>query len=132
MNTAADQELQRRRTHPQVLAAPFLEIDLTTELDQLLHEPAWQMGQNAKTLAKYRDLRVVLTVLKAERHLPGDHTTCRLSIQTLKGHLQMKVRGRTLDLPTGKLVTLDKGVVYEILALEDSAFLMTLAWTDVH
>ena len=58
----------------------FLEFDLTVEVDQLHREPTWDTGQNARTLMKYDDFLVVLTVLKANAHIPEHQTTGRISV----------------------------------------------------
>ena len=54
---------QHRRRHTPPMAAAFLEFDLARELEQLHSEPECNSGQNAKTLVKYDNLRVVLTAL---------------------------------------------------------------------
>ena len=74
----ADASNEGRRPHPQPMAAPYLEFDITKELEQLHREPRWNSGQNAKTLVKYEDLRIVLTVLKAQSRIPGHQTEGRI------------------------------------------------------
>jgi quercetin dioxygenase-like cupin family protein len=116
------------RPHAQTLAAPYLEFDIARELDQLHREAAWKSGQNAKTLVKYDDLRIVLTALKAQSRIPDHSTEGRICIQTISGHIQVRALGRTFDLRTGTLLALDKGVVHSVEGVADSAFLLTLAW----
>ncbi|MBN1209367.1 MAG: hypothetical protein JXB05_31235 [Myxococcaceae bacterium] len=85
-------------------------------------------GHNAKTLVKYPDLRVVLIVMKQGASL-GEHTTRgRLSIQTLEGHVLLKLGERGVDLPTGCLMGLGPGVPHDVEAVEQSAILLTIAW----
>jgi quercetin dioxygenase-like cupin family protein len=110
------------------MAAAYLEFDLGRELEQLHREPGWSSGQNAKTLVKYEDFRVVLTALKAQARLPGHQTKGRISIQTVAGHIQVRAQGRTFDLPVGRLLALDQGLPHDVEALEESAFLLTIAW----
>ena len=98
------------------------------ELEQLHGEPEWNSGQNAKTLVKYEDFRVVLTALKARARLPGHQTRARISIQTVAGHILVRAEGRTFDLPTGTLLALDRDLPHDVEALEESAFLITIAW----
>lgn len=117
-----------RRPHPQPMAAPYLEFDVTRELDQLHREPGWQSGQNARTLVKFDDLRIVLTALRASSTIPAHQTDGRLSIHTVAGHIKVRAQGRTFDLPAGGLLALDQGVSHDVEALEDSAFLLTIAW----
>ena len=126
--TANEDQGAKRRPHPGPMSAPYLEFDLTREIDDLQREAAWAGGRNARTLAKYEDLRVVLTVLKAGVGIPGHHTEGRISIQSLRGRIQVRAEGRTFSLSAGMLLTLDRGVPHDVEAVEDSAFLLTIAW----
>jgi quercetin dioxygenase-like cupin family protein len=128
MSDAAHDDTQHRRPHTPPMAAPFLEFDLTRELEALHGEPEWNSGQNAKTLVKHDDFRIVLTALKARARLPRHQTEGRISIQTVAGHILVRAEGRTFDLPTGTLVALDRGLPHDVEALEESAFLLTIAW----
>jgi quercetin dioxygenase-like cupin family protein len=110
------------------MAGPYLEFDLARELKALHSEPAWSNGQNAKTLVKYDDFRVVLTALKARARLPDHHTEGRISIHTIAGHILVRADGRTFDLPMGSLLALDQGLAHDVEALEESAFLLSIAW----
>jgi quercetin dioxygenase-like cupin family protein len=97
-------------------------------LEQLHGEPEWGRGQNAKTLVKYDDFRVVLIALKARARLPGHQNKGRISIQTVAGHILVRAQGRTFDLPRGTLLALDENLPHDVEALEESAFLLTIAW----
>jgi quercetin dioxygenase-like cupin family protein len=124
----AIRDISHRRPHPQPLAAPYLEFDLDRELAALCAEPEWLSGQNAKTLVKYNDLRVVLTALRQNARLPRHQTDGHLSIHVVRGHVQMQALGRTFDLAEGRLIALDRGTMHEIVALTEAALLMTIAW----
>ncbi|HVZ22713.1 MAG TPA: AraC family ligand binding domain-containing protein [Vicinamibacterales bacterium] len=117
-----------RRPHPQAMAAAYLEFDLAREIEELHREPDWATGHNAKTLVKYDDLRIVLTALRAHTRMPDHQTDGRIAIQAVQGQIQVRAEGRTFDLPAGRLLTLDRGVVHAVEALADSAFLLTIAW----
>jgi quercetin dioxygenase-like cupin family protein len=117
-----------RRPHAPPMASPFLEFDLEAEVRQLRDEPTWKGGQNARTLMKYDDFRVVLTTLQATKRIPEHRTEGRISIHLLSGHVRLNASGRTFDLRPGSLVALDQGISHDIEALEDSAFLLTIAW----
>jgi quercetin dioxygenase-like cupin family protein len=110
------------------MASPFLEFDLTRELEQLHCEPEWMTGQNAKTLVKYEDFRIVLIALKSHTCIPEHQTEGRISVHTVRGHVRMRALGRTFDLPVGSLLTLDQGLLHDVEAFEDSAVLLTIAW----
>ena len=128
MADPTEQESDHRRPHTSPMASPFLEFDLTVEVDRLHRETTWNTGQNARTLMKYDDFRVVLTVLKANAHIPEHQTTGRISVHVLSGHIRLTASGRTFDLRSGSLLALDQGVPHDIEALEASAFLLTIAW----
>ena len=117
-----------RRPHTPPMAAPFLEFDLGKELEQLRGEPEWSHGQNAKTIVKYEDFRIVLIALKTGAKLPDHRTKGRISIHTLTGRLLVRAEGRTFDLPTGALMALDHNLPHDVEALEESACLLTIAW----
>jgi len=87
----------------------------------------WTTGQNARTLVKYDDFRVVVVALPAEARMPAHKTDGRISIHLLSGHIRLSASGRTFDLRPGSLLALDQGVPHGIDALEESAFLLTIA-----
>lgn len=110
------------------MAAPYLEFDLRKELERLHGEPEWTKGQHAKTLVKFDDLRIVLMALRAGARVPEHRSRGRISIQTVVGHIVVRAEGRTFDLGIGALLALDQGLPHDVEALEDSAFLLTIAW----
>ena len=128
MSDAVPHESGHRRPHAPSLAGPFLEFDLAAEVDRLHREPTWTTGQNARTLAKYDDFRVVLTVLKAKARMPEHKTDGRISVQVLSGHIRLNALGRTFDLRSGSLLALDQQAPHDLEALQDSAVLLTIAW----
>jgi quercetin dioxygenase-like cupin family protein len=119
------------RPHVQPLSGEFAELDLAAELAALHREPGWTSnGHNAKTLVKYPSLRVVLITLRERGRIPGHETDGRITIQTVSGHLRVHAAERVFDLPTGRLLALDRTVRHELEALADSAFVLTIAWPD--
>ena len=119
---------RHHRTHTPALSAPYMEFDLLAEFHRLKSESAWSKGQNARTLIKYDDLRVVLMALPAKAQIPEHQTDGRLSIQVLSGHIQIRAAGRTFNLHSGGLLTFDHGIRHDVMALEESALLLTIAW----
>jgi quercetin dioxygenase-like cupin family protein len=121
-------EATRRRPHTSSMASPFLEFDLTSEVDRLHRESTWNTGQNARTLIKYDDLRVVLMALKAGARIPEHKANGRISVQVLSGHVRLNALGRAFDLLPGSLLALDERAPHDLEALEESAILLTIAW----
>jgi len=126
---AAAENPQTGREHEVgTLAAPLLTLDLNREIEQLRSEGRWQSGHTAKTLAKYPDLRVVLIVMKAGGRLERHQTEGRISVQTLDGKIRFNTAERSVDLPAGQMLTLERSIPHDVESAIDSAFLLTIAW----
>jgi quercetin dioxygenase-like cupin family protein len=112
------------------LAEPLLQIDLDRELQQLRREDSWQRetGRSSKTLAKYRDFRIVLILMKSGTRMRQHKAEGRVSIQQLKGHVCIHLADRKVTLSAGHLLVLDCGVLHDVEALEESALLLTISW----
>jgi len=124
----ADVDFERRRPHAGPLAEQFLEFDLNAEIARLRGETIWSTGRNARTLVKYQDFRVVLSTLRAGLRVTEHQTDGRVSIQVVSGRLRLNAAGRTFDLRPGGLLSLDQRQTHDLEALEDCAFLLTMAW----
>src|SRR5437879_3115364 len=83
MSDTPSQEFTHRLLHTRPMVSPFLEFDLTAEVDRLYRETIWKTGQNVRTLMNYDDFRVVLTVLKAKADIPKHKTSGRISVRAL-------------------------------------------------
>ena len=121
-------EVTRRRPHTSSMSSPFLEFDLTSEVDRLHGESTWNTGQNARTLIKYDDLRVVLIALKGGARIPEHKTNGRISVQVLSGHVRLNASGRAFNLLPGSVLSLEECAPHDLEALEESALLLTMAW----
>jgi quercetin dioxygenase-like cupin family protein len=117
-----------RRPHTPAMDNPLMEFDLPAEIHRLHAETTWNTGQNARTLIKYDDFRVVLIALAADARMKEHKTDGHLSIQLLSGHIRLRASERTFNLRTGGLLALDHGVSHDVHALEESALLLTIAW----
>ena len=127
MSDAPEHEAHRR-PHTSPMADPFMEFDLPAEIHRLKAEATWSTGQNARTLVKYDDFRVVLIALGAEARMPEHKAEGRITIHVLSGHIRVKASGRTFSLRSGGVLAVDRGVAHDVHALEESALLLTIAW----
>ena len=119
---------------PQRMASTVLAFDLAQEAAQLLREEVgWQHGdRNAKTLVKEPDLRLVLIALRAGGRMAEHRAAGRISVQTLMGHVRLHTAATNVDLPAGRLASLDPYVPHDVEALEESVFLLTISWHGEH
>ena len=109
---------------------PSLTFDLAQQIASLRQEHYWQSGRNSKTIVKHPDFRMVLTAMKANTTIHEHHSAGRISVQTVEGHIQMHAGGKEFDLPAGHLLVLDRAIPHDVVAVEDSAFLLTVAWPE--
>lgn len=117
------------RVHLDHLQDPLGHFDLPALERELRRDVALASeGQSAVTLVKYPDLRVVLIALREGGRLVEARTEARISLQTLRGHLELHLPEGALDIPAGHLVTLEGGTEFTIQALTESALLLTLSW----
>lgn len=114
-----------------VLAAEALAFDLSAEIGRLKNEETWHReSHNGNTLVKEPDFRIVLIVMKRGAKL-GEHTTSgRLSIQVLSGELLVHLADQMVDLHAGSLLALDRHVIHDVEAREETSFLLTLTWPE--
>ncbi len=115
---------------PEPTCGPDLEFDLAAEIEKLRREPAYEVGRNAKTMVKHPNFRIVLTVLRADARVASHRAAGRVSVQCVSGHIRMHLPGKSLDLPAGSLVALDRERPHDVEAVTDSAFLVTIAWPE--
>lgn len=111
------------------LTAPLMDFNLSKEIEQLHQEESWlRTGRNSKTLVKQPDFRIVLVALKTGKKLEEHEADARISVQTLSGHVTLQLTDQAVDLPAGQLLALDRGLRHDVVALKESAFLLTISW----
>lgn len=106
------------------------ELDIDKELDALHRSPKWQSGLARKILIRYPDFLIILRAMKANMQIPEHYSSGRISVQTVQGHIRMHAGGRLFDLPEGKALVLDREVIHDVEAVEDSAFLLTVVFPE--
>jgi hypothetical protein len=71
------------RPHTPPMADPFMEFDLQAEIHLLQAETTWNTGQNARTLIKYDDLRLVLIALAAKTRMPEHKAEGKIAVTSM-------------------------------------------------
>ena len=116
---------------PRPLADPVLVFDLAGETARLREEGPWlQHGRNAVTLVKHPDFRIVFMLMKPGTRLQEHHASARISVHTLSGRVRLHLEQRIVDLPAGHLLALERELVHDVEAVEESAVLLTIAWPE--
>lgn len=114
------------------LATSISQFDLHEEIRLLRNEESLrrETGRSSKTLVKQQDFRIVLVLMKADTRLSEHRANARISIHAILGCIRVHMRnnGKMVELPAGGLLALDSSIPYDIEALEESAFLLTISW----
>jgi len=114
------------------LAQPLLQFDLAAEIEHLRGEESWQRGsgRSSRTLVKHPDFRIVLVAMKRNTEMKEHRAEGRISIQTIIGHVRLKLPRQAVELPAGHFLALDRGITHDVEAVEESAFLLTICWPE--
>ncbi len=107
------------------------EFTLDQEAEDLVRSPQWQTGIARKVLVQYPDFQITLRRMKAGACIPYHHNPGRICVQTVTGHIRMRAGGKIFDLPKDAILVLDRAVTHDVEALEESAFLLTVALSDI-
>jgi quercetin dioxygenase-like cupin family protein len=100
--------------------------------DETLREfaAASDTGRAAKTLIKQGSLRVTLVALKAGAALQPHQVAGPVSIQIIRGCLEVTTDKGAVAVPAGSLVTFEAGVAHAVRAHEDAGILITFAMDE--
>lgn len=115
------------------LADDVIRRNISDELNRLKLAPSWrrESGRSAETLVKYDEFRIVLVRMKPGSYMSHHKAEGPISIHGLQGRVRVHLpEDRTEDLKPGELLTLDRCLEHDVEALEESAFLLTIAWPE--
>ena len=115
------------------LANPVIQSNIGQEIEKLKNASAWQqgVGRSSETLVKYAGLRIVLVVMKAQSRMNQHHADGPISLQAIEGKLRLHLpEERKLEVEPGGILALEAGLKHDVEALVESAFLLTIAWTQ--
>lgn len=105
-------------------------FDLSREMADSDAKKPWQAGHYARTLFKKSDFRVVLISMETGARLKEHHADGAISVQVLKGSIRFTTQGELHDLKQSNVLMLGASIKHEVEALEESSFLLTIAWPD--
>lgn len=116
------------------LADQVIRHNVRSEVEQLKKAPSWhrESGRSSETLVKYEAFRIVLVRMKPGSYMSHHRAEGPISIQVLQGKVRVHLpEDRTEDLEHGDLLTLERCLEHDVEALEESAFLLTIAWPEI-
>lgn len=86
-------------------------------------------GRRSETLVKTPTLRVVLVTMRTGTELHEHTAPGVITMQGVQGRFTVTGEGEARELAMGSLLALDAHARHAVLAIEDGAFLLTIAWS---
>jgi quercetin dioxygenase-like cupin family protein len=122
--------LERTRVEPEdQLDAGTLHAFALADYAAALREeaPYAANGRNGVTLVKSGGLRVLLEVLRRGAEVPEHRAPGPITIQVLEGEVRLCAGDEVFRIRDGEALALPTGRPHSVEAVQDSAFLLTLA-----
>ena len=108
---------------------PASHFDLVQEIDELRRGHQYEStGHAARTLVKCPELRIVLVVLRRDAELKEHRTNQPVSIHLLSGRIRVALP--EYEQAVSGLLLIEPGVAHALSAVTDSAFLLTMPWSE--
>lgn len=101
-------------------------IDLNAEIERF--PPDVPSGRRSETLLKTPSLRVVLITMRAGAELHEHVAPGPITLQPLRGRFALILEDDEREITVGTLTALPGKTRHAVRAIEDGAFLLTIAW----
>jgi quercetin dioxygenase-like cupin family protein len=111
---------------PAELDRPMMAFSIPEEISKVLGDRKTVPVKHAAVLAKNEHMRIVLAVLSRGEMLQEYETDGQITVAVVQGAIRFNALGEHVDLVGGGLLTLQPGARHSVLALEDSAFVITV------
>lgn len=119
---------QRRRQALRPSVGGMVSLSITDEVTRLKAKPEWSSEDRlAISLVKDDALNILLMVLKKGARLAEHRTRGPIAVQVLSGSVRFSTASKDAQLSSGSIAALDRDIVHELEALEESVVLLTTA-----
>jgi len=106
----------------------MVSLNIMDEAAHLKSKPEWSSENRlAVSLVKDDALNILLMVLKKGARLAEHRTKGPIAVQVLAGSVRFSAGSKDAELSSGNMAALDRNVVHELEALEESIVLLTTA-----
>ena len=106
----------------------MLSVKILEEVARIKAKPDWSSASRlALSLVKDDALNILLMVLKSGARLAEHRTKGPIAVHVLSGSVCFSARGKSAELSSGSMAALDREVVHELEALEESIVLLITA-----
>lgn len=109
-------------------AGGMVSLNIMDEIAHLKAKPQWTAEDRlAVSLVKDDALNVLLMVLKKGARLAEHRTRGPIAVHVLSGSVRFSAGSEHTELSSGSMAALDRDIVHELEALEESVVLLTTA-----
>jgi quercetin dioxygenase-like cupin family protein len=106
----------------------MMSLSIMDEVARLKAKSEWLAEDRlAVSLVKDDSLNILLMVLKKGARLAEHRTRGPIAVQVLPGSVRFSARSKDAELSSGSIAALDRDIVHELEALEESVVLLTTA-----
>ena len=115
------------------LANEVIRKNIQDELEKLKDAESWQRetGRSSETIVKYPEFRIVLIRMKLGSYMSHHRAEGPISVQAVLGKIRIHLpEDRMEELIPGDLLAIERGLEHDVEALEECAFLLTIAWPE--
>ena len=115
------------------LANEIIRKNIPVELEKLKDAKSWQRetGRSSETIVKYPEFRIVLIRMKPGSYMSHHRAEGPISIHAVLGKIRVHLPdGRTEELVPGDLLAIERGLEHDVEAVDECAFLLTIAWPE--
>lgn len=117
------------RNRPQgdrVIDAPYVFADLSSFIEQVKDEKAWEKSdRNGITVFKSDGITIVLSAMKEGAVIKDNIVKGFLTVQVLEGTIRMETLEGDIDMDDNKLVAFHPHIPHSIEAMADAVLLIT-------
>jgi quercetin dioxygenase-like cupin family protein len=107
--------------------------NINDELEKLKDASSLQLaaGRSSETIVKYPEFRIVLVRMKQGSYMSHHRAEGPISVHAVLGKIRVHLPDERMEeLGSGDLLALERGLEHDVEALEDCAFLLTIAWPE--
>lgn len=120
------EESSRQALRPS--AGEMLSLKIMDEVARLKAKPEWSsVNRLAISLVKDDALNILLMVLKKGARLEEHRTKGPIAVHVLSGTVRFRAGSESAELLSGSIAALDRNVVHDLEALEESVVLLITA-----
>ena len=113
------------------LAGPNLVFAIGDQIAELRKDENYvRSGRAGRTLVKTLPLSITLVVMSRGTEIATHHAEAPMTLQPVEGRLRFRVGTEEIVLEQGELLYFGPGQAQDIVALEDTALLLTIGGAD--